>query len=74
MNSNLYEAMRTELRHAVEEIRTEFEQVCTLVFVVLFAISDFFCFMLASLNVLLYFPEICSLDLCRQEGTQNPRC
>lgn len=26
MNSNLYEAMRTELRHAVEEIRTEFEQ------------------------------------------------
>jgi hypothetical protein len=28
MNSGLYEAMRKELRHAVEEIRMELEQVC----------------------------------------------
>lgn len=28
MNSGLYEAMRKELRHAVEEIKTELEQVC----------------------------------------------
>lgn len=30
MNGELYEAMRKELRHAVEEIKTELEQVCDL--------------------------------------------
>ena len=32
MNGSLYEAMRTELRHAVAEIRTEFEHVSVPVF------------------------------------------
>lgn len=30
VNGELYEAMRKELRHAVEEIKTELEQVCDL--------------------------------------------
>lgn len=32
VDNGLYEAMRKELRHAVEEIRVELEQVCDIFF------------------------------------------
>ena len=32
MNGDLYDALRTELRHAVAENKSEFENVCALVY------------------------------------------